>query len=488
MANTKVTQKFNGNISITIKHLTENGYDLITPIVEDGVKWETERQGSPGKLTFKLYSHKNKGVNFEEGDAVVLTYKDNDSNVTLFNGYVFTKKRSKNGWINVTAYDQLRYFKNKMTHVYTEKKASDLINTIASQYNFKVGKIDDTGYTIAERVEDDQSIFDILQNALDLTLIYTGKMYVLYADNGKICCRNAENLKTDVVINKSVASDFEYTSSIDEETYTEVELYYDNDETNKREYYRAYDSTNMSRWGRLRLTENIQNRSNAPEKVKQQLSLYNRKTRKLTVKEAFGDYRCRAGASVIVDLDLDDITVNNYMLIEKATHTFKNGEYRMDLTLDGFNESDGTGNITYNDSITSYTLTINHNIVNAYGGLLELSYYDDKNQFVYQKKDDSTYDEDTKTTKIEVYKGTVAVIRIVPNRALAHRTTWQVGGGKNSSSIYDKYMTGEFYTTDDPKMGYDGIPLGKILANSMEIQIDMNCHRTLTVNWESHAK
>lgn len=68
------------------------------------------------------------------------------------------------------------------------------------------------------------------------------------------------------------------------------------------------------------------------------LELYNRKTRKLEVKNAFGNYLCRAGASVIVQLDLGDITVDNYMLIEKATHTFKNGEYRMDLTLGGTTE------------------------------------------------------------------------------------------------------------------------------------------------------
>ena len=68
------------------------------------------------------------------------------------------------------------------------------------------------------------------------------------------------------------------------------------------------------------------------------LKLYNRKTRKLKVNSAFGDYRCRAGASVIVQLDLGDTNVYNYMLIEKATHTFKKGEYRMDLTLGGTTE------------------------------------------------------------------------------------------------------------------------------------------------------
>jgi hypothetical protein len=63
------------------------------------------------------------------------------------------------------------------------------------------------------------------------------------------------------------------------------------------------------------------------------LTLYNRKHGTLKVRKAFGYYKCRAGASVIVNLDLGDMEVNNYMVIEKATHIFKHGEYRMDLTL-----------------------------------------------------------------------------------------------------------------------------------------------------------
>ena len=94
----------------------------------------------------------------------------------------------------------------------------------------------------------------------------------------------------------------------------------------------------MKQWGRLRYTENVQTPNNASDRAKKMLELYNRKTRELKVKNVFGDYRCKAGASVMVKLDLGDIKVNNYMIIEKATHTFKSCEYRMDLTLAGTTE------------------------------------------------------------------------------------------------------------------------------------------------------
>ena len=331
---TTVNHNFNGDFSIVISRKIEGGYELITPIVEDGVKWETDRQGSPGKLTFKVYKDQSGNLAFEEGDNVALQYHDDTLGwVTLFNGYIFTKKRNKDGWIEVTAYDQLRYFKNKATYVYTNKKASDIVKMIADDYALDIGTIENTSYVIGSRVEDNQSLFDIIQNALDLTLISSGKLYVLYAEDGKVFLKDAVNMRTNVVITEGVAKDFDYTSTIDEETYTEIELFYDNDKTNKREYFNAVDTTNMGKWGRLRYTENIQNPANGADRAKKMLELYNRKTRKLKVKEAFGDCQCRAGASVIVQLDLGDTNVSNYMRIEKATHTFKKDEYRMDLVL-----------------------------------------------------------------------------------------------------------------------------------------------------------
>ena len=41
---------------------------------------------------------------------------------------------------------------------------------------------------------------------------------------------------------------------------------------------------------------------------------------------------------MIVQLDLGDIKVSHYMLIEKATHIFSKDEYRMDLTLGGMGD------------------------------------------------------------------------------------------------------------------------------------------------------
>ena len=126
-------------------------------------------------------------------------------------------------------------------------------------------------------------LLDIIQNAIDLTLVGSGDLYVLYADSAGVCLRNAKNMKLDVVINESVAEDFDYDSTIDNDVYNEIELYYDNDETNKREYFHAVDTTNISNWGRLRYTESLQDSTNAKDRAEKLLKVYNRKKRTLKV-------------------------------------------------------------------------------------------------------------------------------------------------------------------------------------------------------------
>jgi hypothetical protein len=50
---------------------------------------------------------------------------------------------------------------------------------------------------------------------------------------------------------------------------------------------------------------------------------------------AFGDVSVRGGTLIPVKLNLGDIQTNNYMLVEKVTHTFENDHYTMALTLEG---------------------------------------------------------------------------------------------------------------------------------------------------------
>lgn len=314
---------------MNVELLIQSGNTLFSPCVEEGIQWTTERAGSPSILKFTVI--KDNVIDFGEGDAVRLTV----DGTGVFYGFVFTKKRSKDGKIEVTAYDQLRYFKNKDTYVYENKTASEVLQMIAGDFNLNLGEVEPTSFIIESRVEQNATLFDMVQNALDLELQNKKEMYCLYDDFGKLTLKNIGSMKLNLLIDADTAEDFDYTSTIDQNTYNKIKLTYDNEETGTRDVYIAQDSGNMNQWGILQFYETLQKGENGQAKADALLELYNKKTRNLKVENCLGDLRCRAGSMPVVQLNLGDMTISNHLIVEKATHTFKNNQHLMSLNLRG---------------------------------------------------------------------------------------------------------------------------------------------------------
>ena len=312
-----------------IEILIQNGNTVYAPVVEEGIKWVTERKGAPGKITFSCMA--DEILNIEEGNAVSFR----EDGTELFYGYIFTLKRDKSSKIDVTVYDQLRYFKNKATYVIENKKASDVLKMILADYKFGVGEISNANYTIPSLVEDTQELFDIVQNASDEELKNSGILYVLYDDCGKICFKNFEDMLVQIVIDEETGQNFDYTSTIDNDTFNSIKLIFDNEDTGKREVYIAKDSSTIAKWGFLEYTDTLKEGENGKAKADALLKLYNSKTKSLKVTGCAGDSRVRAGCCVVVRLNLGDLKIDNLMLVEKCTHEYKNGFHTMDLTLRG---------------------------------------------------------------------------------------------------------------------------------------------------------
>ena len=114
-----------------------------------------------------------------------------------------------------------------------------------------------------------------------------------------------------------------------------MKLTYDNEETGKREVYIAQDGSHINEWGILQYFDTLSKGENGQAKADALLQLYNKKTRNLKITNALGDTRVRAGSMVVVNLDLGDMKLKNFMLVEKVTHKFKLDEHFMDLTLRG---------------------------------------------------------------------------------------------------------------------------------------------------------
>nr|DAS41843.1 MAG TPA: 43 kDa tail protein [Caudoviricetes sp.] len=311
-----------------------SGNKSYIPVVEEGIEWSTERRSTPGKLTFKII--KDDIIDFKEGATVRLKVDGKE----VFFGFVFTKRRDKNQIISVTAYDQLRYLNNKDTYVYENKTAAEFIKMIATDFNLKTGTLEDTKFKIASRVEDNTSLFDMIENALDLTLQNTKEMFVMFDEFGKITLKNIASMRVGgesayLLIDEETGENFEYSSSIDSDVYNKIKLSYDNEDTGKRDIYIAQDGTHMNEWGVLQYFDTLSKGENGQAKADALLKLYNKKSRNLKITNAIGDTRVRAGSLVVVSLALGDVNLKNFMLVEKVRHTFKLDQHVMDLTLRG---------------------------------------------------------------------------------------------------------------------------------------------------------
>ncbi len=309
--------------------IIQNGKHIYCPAVQEGVEWTTERIGAPGQLTFKLLEDKK--LKITEGNAVRFRYKGKK----VFYGFVFARKIDGNGMISVTAYDQLRYLKNKDSYTYADKTLTWLVKKILSDFSLKKGDLEDTKYKIPSRVEDNQTLFDIIANAQDITMMNRGKMYVLYDDFGKVTLKSIAKMKVNIVLDRDTGQSYEYSSSIDSDTFNQIKLYYDNQDTGQREIYIAKSTKAINSWGLLQHYESIKQGENGVIKANMLLDLYNARKKGFSIKNAIGDHRVRAGSLVVVSMDIDQKEILQYMLVEKCKHIYKNSEHWMDLTLRG---------------------------------------------------------------------------------------------------------------------------------------------------------
>ena len=448
---------------LTIQH---NG-NLFEPPIESGVKIEWERTGSSGKLTFTTIKIPNSDMTFSEGDPVCFYYDDK----SIFMGYVFTKKRDRENHIDVTCYDQLRYLKNKYSYVFENKTATQIITSLCQDFNLYLGGMENTKYVIPSIAEENKSAFDIILNIIEETLLNTGNMFVLYDDFGKLMLKNVTNMISDTLIFENSAENFDYSSSIDDETYNNVVLYY-KDNNNKMQIYTASSKDKIAEWGTLRYFEEVKNPTIGQNKANALLKLYCKKTRELKITGAFGDSGVRGGTLIPVILDLGDISVKNYMLVEKVTHHYEKDHYTMDLTLQGAWEdnklditsnsysiynpfgssssnasgvSSGGGYGGYssgsNTQRTPRTYMLNINFQrNAYVGNIYVTYYDHNNKQVTVSGKKTSF-------SLACREGTSAVVMITPLGSSNGRGDHgfvidsMTGNWKKNTSFYTAKMT-----------------------------------------------
>lgn len=251
----------------------------------------------------------------------VVRFKYDDTNI--FYGYIFKVSRNKGKEITVTAYDQLRYCKAKDTIVVKNDTIDSLVRKMCNYFGLKAGTLTSTGYKLPVSVQDDKTWLDIIYTAISDTLMNTGKWYCLRDEFGSIAVRDLEELQLDLVLgDESLAYDYEYGKSIDDNFYNQIKIVSDNETTGKRDVYIAKDSNSIARYGLLQYFEVLDknyNPSQAKAKADALLQLYNREVETLEL-SCLGDVRVRAGTSFYGQIE--DIKLNRRLIVREVTHEF----------------------------------------------------------------------------------------------------------------------------------------------------------------------
>lgn len=293
---------------------TESGaaHDITTLIT--AAKLKTARRGSAGCFTFSVLPSE---VEWVHGGIV----RVKSGETGLFYGYLFKVKKKSDETAEIIAYDQLRYLKNKNTYVFANVKATQVIREICEDFKLKFAAIPDTEYVIPSMVEDGSELFDIILKALDYTLINTGKMFCIWDNFGLLTVSDVSSRKLDFMLGDgSLATDYNFESSIDGETYNQIKLVRDNNDTGKRDLYLLKDSENIGRWGLLQYFEKVDENMNAAQISKrgeQLLELHNRPEQTFSV-DGISDLRVRGGNMIFVQIKA--LAINRFCLVEEAEH------------------------------------------------------------------------------------------------------------------------------------------------------------------------
>lgn len=306
--------------------------------ITQSVSFTTNRTSSPGVLKFELL--KSGDISFQEGDPVRFTV----DGTPVFYGYVFTKEKTRWGEISVTCYDQLRYLKANQSYSFVGMTAGDIIRQIAKDFNLKVGTIEDTGYKIPSLVCNNKECLDSISKAVQITTVNTKKVFVFFDDSGLLTLREAAGMKQGVVLgDKSLVTDYTYTTDIDKDTYNLIKLVRPNEETGKGDVYESKDSGTIGRWGLLQYYDVVDEQMNPAQiqsQAKTMLAYYNRTLRTLKL-ECLGVPGLRAGQMVFINIpELGDISLSKYAMLERVEHSFENESHTMQIETRALN--DGT--------------------------------------------------------------------------------------------------------------------------------------------------
>ena len=294
--------------------------------ITEKATFTTKRTGSPGTLQFTLVD--SNSVSFFEGDPVQLAV----DGTPIFYGFVFSRSVDRWGVMEVTAYDQLRYLKANASYAFYGATAGDIIKQIGEDFQLSVGSLAATGYALPSYIQEDKTCLDIINGAVQQTLLNTGIIYVFWDNVGQLTLTPAnEMISTAVVGNGSLLTDYTYKVDIDSQTYNQIKLVRPNEETGMADAYVVNDSNTIGQWGLLQYYAQVDEAMNEAQILAQaqaMLAFYDVPYETFSA-EALGVVGLRAGQMLY--LNIPERNLSQFVLLEQVTHTFEQNNHTMSI-------------------------------------------------------------------------------------------------------------------------------------------------------------
>lgn len=313
---------------MTISVIVNNNVD-VTPFVESiNISGDTTKFNR--SLSLKMIGTedgRNRAFLIDEGDSIAFKYE----NKIRFIGVVFAQSITSKGDFSITAYDSNVYLaKSTDTRIFKNKKASEIIRILATDFGIPVGSIADTGYIIPYLRLSNLTLYDMVLKVLTLTRKQTNKRFFIGNVNGKLTLTaGTSNTKYLFKDGENLLS-ASYSRSI-EDTRTQAKVI--GGPKGKETVVVVKDDAKRTKYGVLQAFEEMDEKA-TPSQVKQRAQALLKEqavvSEQLNV-EVLGVPEVDVGTPVYI---VNKMTATNgAYYVTSITHTYSAGLHEMSLEL-----------------------------------------------------------------------------------------------------------------------------------------------------------
>ncbi|WP_282801214.1 XkdQ/YqbQ family protein [Secundilactobacillus kimchicus] len=323
----------------------------VREVLQTDIKWTTDINFSAGELTFKL-TEVDEGFIPHEGDIVWFRWDKKP----VFRGRIFKYDYDESENFSITAYDNLRYFKNQDSLVWPVSTIDQRFTKVCKLTGLKGKVVSGSKHKLKAEVCDSKSYFDMLKSAVNATYKATDDHFYLWDNYGTIELRKTGKKIPYYIGDKSSATGFNYNRSIDSlvnivrvvrtdkkkkqqsSSTAKVKTTTGDDPANTKITAQTAESKNsMKRYGKLQSVVKAKDKANAAQMKQQALNELKSKGKVAhTLKmKTRGSLNMIPGYYWPIKLkSLKDIGIGtHYMMITKSTLTFGTTEMTAELEM-----------------------------------------------------------------------------------------------------------------------------------------------------------